>query len=140
MNRSVRSVVHSSSYLSWDRRVGRLDGKVAVVTGGASGMGAATVRRFVAEGARVVVADLQADKGEAIADECGHSAVFTATDMGMEADVKAMVALAVERFGSLYCVFNNAGFGGVAGAIEETDMGEPCARTVAGLLTGPVLA
>ena len=119
--------------------MGRLDGKVAVITGGASGMGAATVRRFVSEGARVVIGDLQAEKGEAVAAECGDAAVFAATDVGVEADVKAMIDLAVTRFGRLDCVFNNAGFGGVGGAIDETDMGEPYARTVAGMLTGPVL-
>ena len=119
--------------------MGRLDGKVAVVTGGASGMGAATVRRFVEEGARVVVADLQAEKGEAIAAECGASAAFIATDVGVEADVQAMIGCATERFGRLDCLFNNAGFGGVAGAIDETDVGDAYARTVAGLFTGPVL-
>ena len=119
--------------------MGRLDGKVAIVTGGASGMGAATVRRFVEEGARVVIADLQVDKGEAVAAECGESGLFMATDVGVEEDVAAAVGLAVERFGRLDCVFNNAGFGGVAGPIEDTDMGEAYARTVAGLLTGPVL-
>ena len=119
--------------------MGRLDDKVAIITGGASGMGAATVRRFVEEGARVVIADLQVEKGEAIAAECGDSALFIATDVGVEEDVAAMVGLAVERFGRLDCVFNNAGFAGVAGPIDETDTGEAYARTVAGLLTGPVL-
>ena len=117
----------------------RLDGKVAVITGGASGLGAATVRRFAAEGARVVIGDLQVDKGEAIAKELGDAATFVRTDVGVEADVKAMIDLAVSRFGRLDCIFNNAGFGGVTGAIDETDMGEPYARTVAALLTGPIL-
>ena len=119
--------------------MGRLAGKVAVITGGASGMGAATVRRFVGEGACVVIGDLQADKGAAIAAECGDATAFIATDVGVEADVAAMIACAVDRFGRLDCLFNNAGFGGVSGNIDETDMGEPYARTVAGLLTGPVL-
>lgn len=117
----------------------RLDGKVAVVTGGASGMGAATVRRFVAEGAKVVIGDLQVEKGEAIAAELGAGVAFIRTDVGVEADVQAMVNLAVERYGRLDCMFNNAGFGGVAGPIEQTDMGEPYANTVACLLTGPIL-
>ena len=117
----------------------RLEGKVAVITGGASGMGAATVRRFVAEGAKVVCADLQADKGAALAAELGAAATFIETDVGVEADVKAMIDLAVSQYGGLDCLFNNAGFGGVTGLIEETDMGEPYARTVAGMLTGPIL-
>ena len=117
----------------------RLEGKVAVITGGASGMGAATVRRFVAEGAKVVIADLQADKGAALAAELGDAATFIETDVGQEADVKAMIDLAVDRYEGLDCLFNNAGFGGVTGLIEETDMGEAYARTVAGMLTGPIL-
>lgn len=117
----------------------RLDGKVAIVTGGASGMGAATVRRFVAEGAKVVIGDLQEEKGEAIAAELGAGVAFIRTDVGVEAEVQAMVNLAVETYGRLDCMFNNAGFGGVAGPIEQTDMGEPYANTVACLLTGPIL-
>ena len=119
--------------------MGRLDGKVAVITGGASGMGAATVRRFVGEGAQVVIADLQDAAGAALAAELGKNAVFCRTDVGREADVQAMIGLAVSRFGGLDILFNNAGFGGVAGPIEQTDMGEAYAVTVAGLLTGPIL-
>jgi NAD(P)-dependent dehydrogenase (short-subunit alcohol dehydrogenase family) len=119
--------------------MGRLDGKVAVITGGASGMGAATVRRFVEEGARVVIADLQEAAGAALQAELGGEAVFCRTDVGREADVQAMIGLAVSRFGGLDILFNNAGFGGVAGPIDQTDMGEAYAVTVAGLLTGPIL-
>ena len=118
---------------------GRLNGQVAIITGGASGMGAATCRRFVEEGAKVVVADLQQDKGEALADELGPSAKFVLTDVGNEADIQAMVATALDAFGRLDCLFNNAGFGGVRGEIHETDMGDAYQRTVAGLLTGPIL-
>ena len=117
----------------------RLDGKVVVITGGASGMGAATARRFVAEGAKVVIGDLQVEKGEAIAQELGAAATFIRTDVGVEADVKAMIDLAVDAHGRLDCIFNNAGFGGVAGPIDQTDMGAPYASTVACLLTGPIL-
>lgn len=117
----------------------RLEGKVAAITGGASGIGAATVRRFAAEGAKVVVGDVQVEKGEALARELGGGVAFIRTDVGVEADVKAMVDLAVSTHGRLDCIFNNAGFGGVAGPIEQTDMGEPYATTVACLLTGPIL-
>ena len=91
---------------------GRLDGKVAVVTGGASGIGAATCRRFVAEGARVVVADLNDDAGESFLRELGSAAAFKRTDVGSLADVEAAVALAVERFGGLDVMHNNAAWSG----------------------------
>lgn len=117
----------------------RLEGRVAAITGGASGMGAATVARFVEEGARVVIADLQEEAGAKLADELGDVATFVRTDVGVEADVEHMIETATREFGRLDCLFNNAGFGGVAGEIHETDMGEPYSNTIAGLLTGPIL-
>ena len=118
---------------------GRLDGKVAVITGGASGMGAATVRKFVAEGARVVIADVQEDKGRELAQDLGPEAVFAFADVCREADVQGMIETAAAEFGGLDCLFNNAGFAGVMGDIETTDMGEPYERTVGAMLTGVVL-
>jgi NAD(P)-dependent dehydrogenase (short-subunit alcohol dehydrogenase family) len=117
----------------------RLSGKVAVITGGASGMGRATVEKFVAEGARVVIADLQEDKGHALATELGGAVTFIATDVCRENDIKAMIDTALARFGRLDCLFNNAGFAGVTGEIHETDMGEPYRRTIDAMLTGPIL-
>jgi NAD(P)-dependent dehydrogenase (short-subunit alcohol dehydrogenase family) len=96
----------------------RLDGKVAVITGGASGIGKASVQLFVEEGARVVVADIMDDRGEALADELGEDAVFLHTDVSREDDVKGAVDLAVERFGRLDCMFNNAGIAGAGGPID----------------------
>ena len=119
--------------------MGRLNDKVAIITGGASGMGAATVKRFVDEGARVIIADLQVDKGNELAASLGDNATFIATDVGREADVIAMIDVASTQYGRLDCLFNNAGFGGVRGEIHETDMGAAYERTVAGLLTGPIL-
>src|SRR5436309_1491522 len=70
---------------------GRLAGRVAVITGAASGIGAATARRFVAEGARVIVADVQVERGEALADELAGAARFVPTDVTQEGDVAAAV-------------------------------------------------
>ena len=99
--------------------MGRLNGKVAVITGGASGIGAATVRLFVQEGARVVIADIQDQKGELLAKELGEDAAYLHADVSRESDVKAAVDLAVERFGRLDCMFNNAGFSRSQGGIEQ---------------------
>lgn len=98
----------------------RLDGRVAVVTGGASGIGEGTVRRFHAEGARVVVADLQEDAGRALEDELGPDVVFARTDVTVEEDVAAAVDTAVSRFGRLDVMFNNAGVIGAVGPIDQT--------------------
>lgn len=103
---------------------GQLDGKVAVVTGGASGIGEATVRRFVDEGARVVVADLQDGPGRALAEELGGAVRFVRTDVAVEDDVAAMIAAAVDEFGRLDVLYNNAGFVGATGPLESTTADE----------------
>jgi len=92
--------------------MGRLSGKVAVVTGGASGIGEATVRRFVAEGARVAFADRDAERGRSVAAEiaaAGGDVRFTAADVGDEAAALAFVAEAEAAFGRLDILVNNAG-------------------------------
>ncbi len=104
--------------------MGRLEGKVAVITGGASGMGAETVRRFAAEGARVVLADIEDERAEALVRELGDRALFAHTDVSVEDDVAAAIDLAAGSWGRLDCVFNNAGLPGVGGPIEETPMDE----------------
>jgi NAD(P)-dependent dehydrogenase (short-subunit alcohol dehydrogenase family) len=86
---------------------GRLDGKVAVITGGASGIGRASARKFAAEGARVVVADLVDDDGKTLADEV--DGLYVHADVTSADDVQAMYAAAVDRFGGLDVLFNNAG-------------------------------
>ena len=100
----------------------RLEGKVAVITGGASGMGRGTVDLFVDEGASVVVADIQDDKGALMEQEFGSRLAYAHCDVTSESDVKAAIDLAVSRFGRVDCLFNNAGAGGVMGEIQETDM------------------
>ena len=100
---------------------GVLSGAVAVVTGGASGMGLATVQRFVAEGASVVVADLNVEAGERVAAELGDAVRFERCDVSVEADVAAVVRAAVDSFGRLDIMFNNAGVGGAFGPITEIE-------------------
>ncbi len=117
---------------------GRLDGKVAIVTGGADGIGAGTVRRFVAEGASVVIADLQRHRGLALAAELGSATSFIATDVTSEADIAAAVDHAVAQFGKLDVMFNNAGIVGVVGRIADTPI-ESWDRTVAVLMRGVFL-
>jgi NAD(P)-dependent dehydrogenase (short-subunit alcohol dehydrogenase family) len=91
----------------------QLAGKTAVITGGASGLGRATAELFVAEGARVVIADLDAERGEAAAARLGGACAFQRTDVADRAQVQALVDFAVERFGRLDVMFNNAGTPGV---------------------------
>jgi NAD(P)-dependent dehydrogenase (short-subunit alcohol dehydrogenase family) len=117
---------------------GRLDGKVAVVTGGASGIGEGTVRRFVEEGAQVVIADLQDGAGETLAKELGDAARFSRTDVTVEDDLARAVDLAVSEFGRLDVMFNNAGIVGVVGRIAETPL-DGWEKTVAVLLRGVFL-
>ncbi len=100
--------------------MGRLDNQVAVITGGASGIGKASVKLFVKEGARVVIADILDDYGQSLAEEMGGNAVFLHTDVSQEDQIKASVDLAREKFGRLDCMFNNAGIPGAGGPIDET--------------------
>jgi len=102
--------------------MGRLDGKVAVITGGASGIGAATAELFVAEGARVLIADLQEGVAHDLAKRLGHSATSIACNVASEADVARAIATAVERWGQLNVLYNNAGFGGASGPLDETSL------------------
>jgi 3-oxoacyl-[acyl-carrier protein] reductase len=101
----------------------RLQGKVAVVTGAASGFGEGIARRFVAEGARVVVADLNRDGAERVAASLGAAAVAVGADVARRADVEAMIGTATERFGGLDILVNNAGYthrnGSMLGVPEE---------------------
>lgn len=118
--------------------MGRLEGKVAVITGGASGIGEGTVRLFANEGAKVVIADVQDARGERLAEELGTSTSYYHTDVSQEEEVRASIAHAVNKWGRLDVMFNNAGFGGVSGPIESTDMAA-YDHTMGVLLRGVVL-
>ena len=91
---------------------GRLAGKVAIVTGGNSGIGASTVELFVKEGARVMIAARGEEAGQTLADRLGENAHFIRTDVSVEADVKALVEATVEKWGRVDVLFNNAGIPG----------------------------
>jgi len=97
----------------------KLKGKVAIITGGASGIGKASVELFAKEGARVVLADQLDDRGTSLAEELGPDVSFIHAEVSQESDVKAVVEHALEKFGRIDCIFNNAGLGGVTGMIEE---------------------
>lgn len=88
--------------------MGRLAGKVAIISGGAQGMGAATARLFASEGAKVVLGDILDDKGRALAEEIGEAALFQRLDVRSEEDWQAIVKAAVDRFGKLDILINNA--------------------------------
>ena len=89
----------------------RLANKITIITGATSGIGEATARRFIEEGATVVLAGRSEEKGEALAKELGERAVFKRTDIMSEDDIAALVDFTVEKFGRLDCLFNNAGAG-----------------------------
>ena len=98
---------------------GRLEGRVAVITGAASGIGAGTVRMFVDHGAKVIVADMQEAAGRALVAELGENTRFSLCDVTSESDVVAAVDMAVAEFGRLDIMFNNAGIIGAVGRISE---------------------
>ena len=107
----------------------RLQNRVAIITGGASGMGRSSVMRFLDEGAKVVIADFNVTTGEetvVAATEAGHgeSVRFIRTDVAQESDIEAMMQCALDAFGRLDIVFNNAGVGGAIGPLVETTVAD----------------
>lgn len=97
--------------------MGKLDHKTAIITGGASGIGEGTARLFAEQGANVIIADVQDERGTKLANEIG--AVYQHADVTSEADIKALVDLAVEKFGRLDVMHNNAGVAGTLASIFD---------------------
>jgi NAD(P)-dependent dehydrogenase (short-subunit alcohol dehydrogenase family) len=112
--------------------VGTLDGKVAVITGGTSGIGAAIARLFVAEGARVVLGGRREALGETLAAELGGAASFRRADVTVEPDVEALVEHAVGRYGRLDVMVNNAGGPGHWGGVADTSTSPATPRSNSG--------
>lgn len=102
--------------------MGRLSGKVAIISGAASGIGQGSAHVFAREGARLVLTDINAEGGEATAKairEGGGEAIFLATDVAKEAEAQQLVELAVAHFGGLDIAFNNAGIGGDVAPLDQ---------------------
>jgi NAD(P)-dependent dehydrogenase (short-subunit alcohol dehydrogenase family) len=118
--------------------VGRLEGKIALITGGCSGIGLATTELFVAEGAQVLVADLQDEKGKALEARFVGRVIYAHCDVTREADIKSALDKAAAAFGGLDILFNNAGTGGVVAGVADMPV-EGWDFTQALLLRGPML-
>ncbi|OBK19108.1 SDR family NAD(P)-dependent oxidoreductase [Mycobacterium asiaticum] len=119
--------------------VNELADKVAVVTGAASGLGRGIAQRFAAEGARVVIADVETEGGQALAETLGPNAVFQRTDVSDPEQVSALVAIAVQTFGGLHIMVNNAGVSGPLRRLLDDDFADfhrVMAVNVLGVMTG----
>ncbi len=118
--------------------VGRLEGKVAIITGGTSGIGKRTVELFASEGASVVIAARREKEGLELAESLGPKVSFRRTDVSSEEDVKAMIDHALKKFGRLDCLFNNAGCPAPVGGIEGIPL-EGYEKAISVLLGGVLL-
>ncbi len=117
---------------------GRLQGKVAVITGASSGIGEATARCFIDEGAHVVLGDIQGDLGKSLAESLGSRATFTRCDVTQENQVEELVAEALKVNGNVDIMMNNAGIVGARAPIDEIKLDE-FQRTLEILVTGSFL-
>jgi NAD(P)-dependent dehydrogenase (short-subunit alcohol dehydrogenase family) len=116
---------------------GRLEDKVAIITGGTSGIGLRTAEIFAREGATVIIAAPTEQEGQMVADSLGENVYFLKTDVSVEDDVKKMIDYAVDQFGKLDCLFNNAGIPAPDGGIETIQIEQY--EAVLSVLLGGVL-
>jgi NAD(P)-dependent dehydrogenase (short-subunit alcohol dehydrogenase family) len=110
------------SFVKKEINMGRLDGKVAVITGATSGIGLRSAEIFVAEGAKIVIAGRREPEGEALASKLGPACLFRRTDVTVESEMQALIGTAVGKFGRIDCLFNNAGGPAQTGGIEGLDV------------------
>ena len=103
---------------------GELAGKVAIVTGGAGGIGRATAQKFVEEGARVVIADIDADAGRTVTQQLDEAIAFKQTDVADRESLQSLVDFTVERFGGLHVMFNNAGVASTMARFLHDDLSD----------------
>lgn len=103
---------------------GRLDGRVAAITGASSGIGRAAAERFAEEGAKVAIGDIQDDAGRELAESLGGAAIYVHCDVTSEDDVSGLVDAAVAEFGQLDVMYNNAGIVGAVGPVDTTPADE----------------
>jgi meso-butanediol dehydrogenase / (S,S)-butanediol dehydrogenase / diacetyl reductase len=115
--------------------MGKLESKISLITGAASGIGAATAKLLASEGATVIVADIDEPNGRRVAGEIGASAVFRKTDVGEPGEVESMIGFAVERFGRLDILHNNVATAGAVAPIGELPI-ESWQRAIAVSLSG----
>lgn len=101
--------------------MGRLDGKVAIITGAARGMGAAHAREFVEEGAKVVITDIREDEGKKLSGDIGENTIFVKHDVTKEEDWENVINKANESFGPVNILVNNAGYGGQPSLLGELE-------------------
>src|SRR5260370_12250867 len=101
--------------------MGRLDGKVAVITGATSGIGLHTAEIFVAEGAKIVIAGRRVPEGEALAKKLGANCLFRQTDVTVDDEMRALIRQGIDKFGRIDCLFNTARGPAQTGAIEGHD-------------------
>ena len=99
-----------------------LKNKVAVISGGTSGIGACIAELFVSEGAKVVIGGRREEQGRKLAESLGEAATFARTDVAVEADVKALIEMAARRFGRLDCLVNNVGIPAQRNALQDFDL------------------
>ena len=118
--------------------MGRLDGKVALISGGARGQGESHARRFVAEGAKVVIGDILEDEGEAVAHDLGDDAVFVTLDVTSEESWREAVGETVDAFGGLHVLLNNAGVLGAFTPLVDSTL-EHFMKVLSINLVGPFL-